>query len=217
MHPVPSYQFDNSVHIDMEKELRKIVDYLLFYSPYIKDVGLFHGKMGIVVALYAYANRYGDKLLEEYAWDLLQQVYDGVHTDMPVGLENGLAGIGHGTTLLQKQGFVDCDLNAILADIDAKIMERDPRRISDYSVRTGAGGLLLYLAFRQEVSGSLLTFDSQYLAELQSAMTNKPILKPSMNIIDILNAPTFAAGDYIEKPVGIDGGSAYFILKDVLS
>lgn len=200
----------------MEAELRRIADYLILKSLFVRDVGLFQGKMGIVVALYAYANRHGDKLLEEYAWDLLQQIYDGVHTDMPVGLEHGLAGIGYGTTLLQKYGFVDCDLNAILADIDAKIMERDPRHMADCSVRTGAGGLLLYLAFRQETGGSLATFDRQYLTELQSAMSNAPVSKPSMNILDILSKPSFAAGDYIEKPVGIDGGSAYYIIKNVL-
>lgn len=200
----------------MEAELRRIADYLILKSLFVRDVGLFQGKMGIVVALYAYANRHGDKLLEEYAWDLLQQIYDGVHTDMPVGLEHGLAGIGYGTTLLQKYGFVDCDLNAILADIDAKIMERDPRRMADCSVRTGSGGLLLYLAFRLEAGGSLATFDRQYLTELQSAMSNTPVSKPSMNILDILSKPSFAAGDYIGKPVGIDGGSAYYIIKNVL-
>lgn len=86
----------------MDTELRKIADYLLLKSPYIQDVGLFHGKMGIVVSLYAYANKYGDSLLEDYAWDLLQQIYEEVHTDMPIGLENGLTGTGYGTSLLCK-------------------------------------------------------------------------------------------------------------------
>lgn len=201
----------------MNTELRKIADYLLLKSPYIQDIGLFHGKMGIVVSLYAYANKYNDQLLEEFAWDLFQQIYENVHTDMPIGMEYGLAGIGYGTTLLSKLGLVECDLNSVLADVDAKIMERDPRRMSDYSVRTGAGGVLLYLALRQEADGTLLTFDSQYMAELESVATGRVMLNPATNILDILSEPLFSVDDYIEKPIGIDGGSAYYILKDILA
>ena len=102
----------------------KIADYLLLRSSYMQELGLFHGKMGVVVALYLYADAYGDEVMREYAWELFQQVYDGVHTDMPVGLERGLAGIGYGTTLLCKRGLVECSLNDILEDIDRKIMER---------------------------------------------------------------------------------------------
>ncbi len=201
----------------MDTELRKIADYLLLKSPYIQDVGLFHGKMGIVVSLYAYANKYGDSLLEDYAWDLLQQIYEEVHTDMPIGLENGLTGTGYGTSLLCKLGLVECDLNAVLEDVDTKIMERDPRRISDFSVRSGVGGLLLYLALRQSTGEPLLTFDNQYLTELESATAGRLKLNPNTSLLDLLNKPSFGVDDYIEKPVGIDGGSAYYILNDILS
>lgn len=201
----------------MDTELRKIADYLLLKSPYIQDVGLFHGKMGIVVSLYAYANKYGDSLLEDYAWDLLQQIYEEVHTDMPIGLENGLTGTGYGTSLLCKLGLVECDLNAVLEDVDTKIMERDPRRISDFSVRSGVGGLLLYLALRQSTGEPLLTFDNQYLTELESATAGRLKLNPNTSLLDLLNKPSFGVDDYIEKPVGIDCGSAYYILNDILS
>lgn len=200
---------------NMNTELRKIADNLLLKSSYIQDIGLFHGKMGVVVSLYAYANKYQDQLLEDFAWDLLQQIYENVHTDMPIGMEYGLAGIGYGTTLLSKLGLVECDLNSVLADVDAKIMERDPRRMSDYSVRTGAGGVLLYLSLRQETGGALLTFDNQYVAELKSAAA-RMVLNPVTNILDILNKPLFDINCYMEKPIGIDGGSAYYILKDIL-
>lgn len=200
----------------MNKELRKISDYLLLKSSYVHDIGLFHGKMGVVVALYAYANNYNDKILEDYAWDLLQQIYDTVYNDMPIGMEYGLAGIGYGTTLLRKYRYVDCDLDAILADIDAKIMERNPCRMTDYSVHTGLGGLLFYITKRQEISGSLLTIDRQYIEDLRIAMNNRDELIPNTSIIDILIEPSFSINDYIDKPIGIDGGSAYYILKDVL-
>lgn len=201
----------------MRKELTKIADYLLLRSSYIQDIGLFHGKMGIVVSLYAYAKKYGDPLMEDYAWDLLQQIYESIHTDTPVGMEYGLAGIGYGMALLCQLGLIECDLNAVLSDVDAKIMERDPRRMADHSVRTGTGGLALYIALRQRTGMPLLTFDGQYLAELGSAVAGGPGINPRTRLIDILNEPSFGVDGYVGKPIGIDGGSAYYILNDILS
>ena len=95
-------------------------------------------KWDLLLLCMSYAKRYSDSYIEEYAWDLLQQVYDGVYADMPIGLEFGLAGIGYATALLYEKGWIECDLNGVLSDIDSKIMERDPRRITDFSARTGA-------------------------------------------------------------------------------
>lgn len=63
----------------MSQDLQNIINHLLLHSSYINNVSFFHGKMGLVVAMYAYAKRYSDSYIEEYAWDLLQQVYDGVY------------------------------------------------------------------------------------------------------------------------------------------
>lgn len=201
----------------MKEKLRKIADYQLLRSPYMKDIGLFHGKMGVVVALYLYAAKYRDELISEYAWDLLQQIYDGIYSNMPVGLEYGLAGIGYGTTILYKRGLVDCDLNSILADVDSKIMEYDPRRMKNLSTRTGVGGLMRYIALRQSTGEPLRTFDSQYLSELYATAEPVILTCKGTDMLNILNAPSFSIDEYTEKPLGIDGGSAYYILKDTLT
>lgn len=197
----------------MDKEVMdRIADYLLLKGSYLQDIGLFHGKMGVVVVLYLYADACGDDVLREYAWELLQQVYDGVHTDMPIGLECGLAGIGYGTTLLCQRGLVEGGLNDILADIDHKIMERDPRRLTDMSVRTGVRGLILYLNLRQRVE-SVTTFDGQYLKELQATVIGNGLVCRELDIVDMVNEPSFTGTEYLEKPLGIDGGCSYYLLK----
>lgn len=193
----------------------RIAEYLLLKGSHIPELGLFHGKMGFVVALYLYADVRRDDVMREYAWELFQQVYDGVHTDMPTGLERGLAGIGYGTTLLCMRGLVECSLNDILTDIDRKIMERDPRKLTDMSVRTGARGLMLYLNLRQRVE-PVTTFDSGYLRELQETMAGHKVPSRDLNIMDILHEPSFTETDYLDKPLDIDGGSAYYILKNTL-
>ncbi len=201
----------------MKETLRKIADYLLLYSPYMRDIGLFHGKMGVVVALYLYAEKYRDELISEYAWELFQQIYDGIHSGMSVGLEYGLSGIGYGTTIMCKQGLIDCDLNSVLAEIDAKIMEYDPRRMKDLSIRTGIRGLMRYIALRQSTGEPLETFDAQYLTELYATAEGIIPCHQEIGIMNILNAPQFSIEEYTEKPLDIDGGGAYYILKDTLT
>ena len=199
----------------MNININNIIHYIILKGPCIKDIGLFHGKMGLVVALYAYADKYDDKVLKDFAWDLLQQIYENVHADLPVGLEYGLAGIGYGITLLYKKGLINCDLNAALFEIDAKIMEHDPRRIADCSVRTGIAGLQLYIMLRQSTDQSLLTFDSRYLSELPSVAGYQTKSDPTTAVFDIINEPSFAISEYVENHIGIDGGSAYYIFKDI--
>lgn len=201
----------------MNDKLRKITDYLLLYSPYMHDTGLFHGKMGVVVTLYMYAEKFHDKLISEYAWELFQHIYDGVHSNMPIGLEYGLSGIGYGATLIYKHGLIDCDLNSVLAEIDSKIMEYDPRRMKDLSVRSGIGGLMRYIALRQSTGKPLETFDAQYLTELYTTAARMTACSNETSIMSILNAPPFPIEEYTEKPLGIDGGSAYYILKGTLT
>lgn len=196
----------------MNKEMTRIADYLLLHSPHIGDIGLFHGKMGIAVALYLYSVRFDDSHMGEFAWELFQQVYDGIHTDMPVGLEYGLAGIGYGTSLLNGYGILDGDLNDVLMEIDRKIMERDPRRMTDLSIRTGAGGILLYIRLRRSLGGEPRTFHPDYLRELYAACGDTTH-NPMPGLPDILYEPTFGPDGYVDGPTGIDGGSAWHILK----
>lgn len=200
----------------MNEYLRKIVDYQLLYSPYMRDIGLFHGKMGVVIALYMYSTKYHDELISEYAWDLFQQIYDGIYSNMSIGLEDGLAGIGYGTTLLYKRGLVDCDLNSTLVDVDSKIMEHDPRRMKDLSIRSGVGGLIQYIGLRKSTGEPLDTFDVQYLSELYAIAAPVISVYQEEDIMSILNTPTFSIEEYTEKPLCIDGGSSYYILKDIL-
>lgn len=196
--------------------LSKIADYLLLKSSYLDNIGLFHGKTGVVLALYVYARKFGDSLLEEYAWDLFQQVYDGIHSDLPIGMENGLVGIAYGITWLKAHEYIDCDLNDILAEIDKTVMERDPRRFSDFSLRSGLEGVVQYIAFRKSINEPLLSFDSQYLSELLFRANRNYFPVDLSDLCDIVCAPSFRIEDYIDKPIGIDQGSAYYILKNVL-
>ncbi len=196
----------------MGKNYDDLVNYVMLRSSYVHDLGLFHGKMGIAVALWLLARETKDETLEDYSWNLFQQVHDGLGPDMPMGLSNGLVGIGVGTTLLCKHGLIDCDLNEILANVDARLMEYDPRRIADLSLYTGAQGIQLYLQLRREVGGVVNTFDGRYLSELCASLgkDNAPV---NASLLGLVHKPSYGINEYAGKPLGIDGGSSYYLLK----
>lgn len=196
--------------------LDRLKNHLMLKCLELQDISLYHGKTGIALALYLHAHQRQDENLEEYAWDLLQTVHDGVNECLPYGMEWGLAGIGFGITLLKKYEVLDCDLNAVLADIDTKIMEHDPRRLNNFSFRNGALGLYSYVRLRLSTEHHVNSFDSAYLAELQSLLQKefqgRPL--PSLDISTDLLVPQWDIADFLDKPLGLDGGIAYYLFTE---
>ena len=70
--------------------------YLTINSSFIGDLGLFHGRMGIILFFAHYARATQSKHYEDFAGCLLDELYEEIHEDLPVNLENGLCGIGWG-------------------------------------------------------------------------------------------------------------------------
>lgn len=197
---------------------RQILNQLILRSVNLRDIGLYHGKMGVTLALYLYAHKEGLKYVNEFAWDLLQEVYAGLNETLPVGIEYGLSGIGYGISLLKNYGIFNCDLDNVLYDIDQKIMAYDPRRISDFSYRTGAWGLYNYICLRMDIEGKINSFDLQYLQELQQVLAVVPTSsngKPYKILWEDLQAPDWDSSEVYCKPIGIDGGLAYFLINNL--
>jgi hypothetical protein len=198
-------------------EYLRIANYLMLKSIELQDISLYHGKMGIVLALSLYAHQEGKKNLNDFAWDLLQDVYKGVNETLPIGLEYGLSGIGYGITLLKKHGIVDCNLNEVLYDIDQHIMRYDSRRITDFSFRHGAWGLSSYIRLRLDVERSINSFDPQYLQELQQVITTSPSFRkgfPHRILWEDLQIPDWNLSNFHGKSIGIDEGLAFFLVNN---
>lgn len=197
---------------------QQIVNHLMLKSIEMSDISLYHGKMGIVLALYIYALQSAQEHIKDYAWDMLQEVYNGINETRPVGLEYGLSGIGYGTTLLKKYGIFDCDLNEVLCSIDERIMANDPRRFTDFTYRTGAWGVSNYISLRMSVEGNIHSFDTQYLQELRYILSANHAFNngiPEKNIWMDLQAPDWELSDFQNHPLGIDEGLAYFLIKNL--
>lgn len=146
--------------------------YLTINGSFTGDLGLFHGRMGIILFFAHYARATQSKHYEDFAGYLLDELYEEIHNDLPVNLENGLCGIGWGIEYLVQQGVMEGDTDEILADIDRKVMELDPLRMTNLGFRRGLAGIAFYVIARLNANRTTaaLPFDDAYLTSLQQAL-----------------------------------------------
>jgi lantibiotic modifying enzyme len=197
----------------------RIAKQLVLFSSFISNIGLYHGKMGIVLSLFHYARFTGKKLYEDFAGELLNEVCEEMPQGMSIDFEDGLCGIGWGIEYLLQNHFAKGDSNAILASIDQKIMERDIRRMMDKSFPTGLGGISCYISKRLHSPfrrAGDMPFEETYLndwktiAESIHFSDDKQVLRMITQIIP--------EGDNISSwNLGLSGGCAGFILKNILT
>lgn len=141
-------------------QLEQTARHFLFYGSYLKSIGLFNGKMGLMIFLFHYTRYSGNTLYEDFAMELFDEICMELSPSTPVGLADGLCGIGWGILYLCNNGFIEDTTNDILREIDEKIMEYDLSRMKDQSLETGFKGIALYLKKRIDIPGSL--YDMKY-------------------------------------------------------
>ena len=153
--------------------VEQAITYLTINGSYLNDLGLFHGKMGIVLFFSELAHASQNSAYEDLAGNLLGEIYEEIHYDLPINLENGLCGIGLGMEYLVQHGLMEGNTDEILSDIDQKVMEINPLRMKDFSFRRGLAGIAYYVLARLNASrqSDTLPFDEDYLNALRKAMS----------------------------------------------
>lgn len=155
----------------IDKELKQIANHLMINSSFLSNLGLFHGKMGIILFFAHYARYTKNSLYDDFAGELLDEVFEDIHAGLSLDLENGLAGIGWGLLHLLKNQFVTGDPDEILMDIDSKFLEVNLLRIRDLSLERGLEGYLCYLQERLSMTQSPL-FDTEYINDFQKVLSS---------------------------------------------
>ncbi len=148
---------------------------LMTQTKELKDVGLFHGKMGVCIYYYMLGRECQSKEYTECADSLLDEIYDQVSGNSPANLESGLAGIGWGIAYLAQHGFVEVDLDEALVEVDnviLKVLTSDaPLGLNPAN---GLTGYLCYLVKRLEGSKpSNESYSIELNKELLMLVTNK--------------------------------------------
>lgn len=124
----------------VEKDLKQISDMLLLNGTLTQCAGLVHGKMGIVVFFFHYAQLTGNSLYADYAMDLISEVLNQIHINTPADYETGMSGVGVGFDYLITNNFLDVDED-ICEDFDQRMIRAvmyDPW--VDFSVYNGLIG-----------------------------------------------------------------------------
>ena len=147
----------------------QIINQLLYRSSDGNDVGLLHGKMGLILFFAFLFKHTNCQIYNDTAEELMDELRKVIHNELPVGFSKGLSGIGWGVEYLIQNGFINDDSLDTCEDIDKRIMEKDPRRITDYSFDTGLEGLLHYVLAHIKgvmLQRSQIPFDETYLFDL---------------------------------------------------
>lgn len=194
--------------------MTNLINYLALQTIQISDSGLYHGRMGLILSLYCYGKVNNNQRLCDYASNILQDTADEYY-DGDISLEDGLSGLGLGYSLLYKAGMFNDNLNDILYEIDKKIMSIDPRRMEDKSFRRGALGLLFYIQTRLSIGQECVSLQKDYIRELEASLyekARKPVERNSF--ILSIRQPEWKRDDYLDKEVGIDKGTSFFLLNE---
>ena len=126
---------------------QRIINTLLLNASFIDNPGLMHGKMGISIFFFHLARQTENKTYEDYAGELIDEIYEEISTKTPVDFENGLAGIGWGIEYLVQNGFIEANTNEVLEEFDKKIFNKlihnTPAELNLLNGILGVGAYLL--------------------------------------------------------------------------
>ncbi len=160
----------------MEKiTTQRITNSLLLNGSFSNNLGLMNGKMGIAIYFFHLARQTNNQIYENYAGELIDEIYEEITANTPVEFENGLAGIGWGIEYLAQNGFIEADTNEILAEFDQalshELLHHCPENIS---LLNGIMGWCFYFLMR--ISGN----EKLGLKEIE----NKQVLIHSIDLLD---------------------------------
>lgn len=128
--------------------LLRIGRLLMLHGSFNNNLGLMNGKMGIIIFFYHLSKYTGNKIFGDFAGEMIDEIYKEIHNHYPSNFENGLSGIAWGMEYLIQEKFVEADSNEVLEDLDKIIFEWDVRKVSDFSLETGLGGIAHYIIAR---------------------------------------------------------------------
>lgn len=151
----------------------RILHRLMLSIDRTSEIGLFHGKMGVAI-IFAQYSRFDTKhgeLYNKIFEDLLDQIFEKIHDQMPISFSYGLSGLGWGIEYLLQNKFVEGDGVEICEAIDKRIIQFDPKRITDLRLESGFEGILDYvLAHIQGAKHEYMPFDNLYYDDLFVAL-----------------------------------------------
>ena len=149
---------------------QRAIHKLIVDSIGMSDIGLFDGKMGIIISLITYSRRNKLKCIESMADFLMEQLLESMTDISPISFSTGLTGMGWGIEYLIQNGYVPGCGADICTEIDKKLMSCDIRRVDDLSLEHGIYGWLHYIVAHIQGANRCgkQVFDRMYIIDLIS-------------------------------------------------
>jgi hypothetical protein len=131
-----------------------------------------------------------NQIYEDYAGELIDEIYEEITENTPVNFENGLAGIGWGIEYLVQNKFIVADTDEVLEEFDNRIFKEliynTPKEIGLLNGVIGNGAYFLKRIQNPASSEEKIT-----------TLTNK---KPLIHVIDELERQTQDISEIIKEP-----------------
>lgn len=108
-------------HQSLEEQVSQIAGMLLLNGTLTESPGLVHGKLGLAVFFFHYAQYTGNMLFADYAIDLIGEMQNQIHINSPADYEKGIAGIGVGIDYLIRNKFLLVE-DDICEDFDQRMV-----------------------------------------------------------------------------------------------
>lgn len=164
-------EFMKEIMCPQKEELfKRVVNRLIIKSCDLQSIGLIHGKMGLVIFFFHFSSFTKNPIYGQYAEQLLDEIFEDIHDQLPVDFENGYMGIGWGFEYLSQNNFIEGDTNEILESLDKKIMEWNIKRVTDLSLKRGVAGVFHYVLCRLKNKSSVSPFDNEFLSDLDKVV-----------------------------------------------
>ena len=127
----------------IEKDLKQIADMLLLNGTLTECPGLVHGKTGIAIFFFHYAEYTRNRLFSKYAIKVIKEMQNQIHVNSSADYEKGIAGIGVGVDYLIRNELLIARDDDICKELDHRMYRAvmyDPwQDVSLYDGLTGYG------------------------------------------------------------------------------
>jgi len=156
------------------RKLEKIADFCILQSSEVGNLGLFSGKIGIIIFMFHYSIYSKKKIYADFAEILIDELFKDIHKKIPLDFDKGLAGIGWGIEYIIKNNFVKGDSYEILGNIDKQLMIWNIKRYENESLECGLEGLFHYILYHLPINKTMkIPFDSEYIKDIEIVATKK--------------------------------------------
>lgn len=164
--------------INIHNELSIVANMLLLNGTTTECPGLVHGKIGIAIFFFHYAQYTKNMLFADYALDLIGRVQQQIHVNSSADYEKGIAGIGVGIHYMIINKFLITD-DDICEDFDQRMFRAvmyDPWQ--DFSLYDGLVGYGRYWISRLNHQGAVKDASkclSRIIEQIRDSFQNIPM------------------------------------------